>query len=115
MAHSLIYIKSENSENFSVIHENAFKLGHNIKHDDLNSLMALSDDKVGHVTCYECFIGLSRNWKWGGEMTCNRYTEIEMLWQLSCCPSYGSGRNGRQWCNVSEINSEIGHVTNYVS
>ena len=51
MAHSLIYIKSENSENFSVIHENAFKLGHNIKHDDLNSLMASSVDKMGHVTC----------------------------------------------------------------
>ena len=73
MAHSLIYIKSENSENFSVIHENAFKLGHNIKHDDLNSLMALSVDKMSHVTCYECFIGLSRKWKWAGEMPYNRY------------------------------------------
>ena len=63
MAHSLICIKSENSENFSVIHQNSFKLGHNIKHDDLNSLMALGVDKMGHVTCYECFIELSRNWE----------------------------------------------------
>ena len=73
MAQSLICIKSKNSENFSVIHQNAFKLGYNIKHDDLNSLMALSVDKMGHVTCYECFIGLSRNWEWGGEMSYNRY------------------------------------------
>ena len=61
MVHNLICIKSENSENFSVIYQNAFKLGRNIKHDDLNSLMALGVDKMGHMTCYEYFIGLSRN------------------------------------------------------
>ena len=59
MAHSLICIKSEHSESFSVIHQNAFKLGHNTKHDDLNSLRALSVDKMGHVTYYECFIDVS--------------------------------------------------------
>ena len=73
MAHSLICIKSENSKNFSVIHQNAFKLGHNINHDDLNSLMALSVDTMGHVAYYKCFIGLTRNWEWGGEMPYNRY------------------------------------------
>ena len=52
MAQCLVWIKSEDSRNFSVIHQNAFKLGHNIKHDDLNSLMALSVDKMGHVTYY---------------------------------------------------------------
>ena len=51
----------ENSHNLSAIHQNAFKFGHNIKHEDVNSLMALSVDKMGHVTCYECFIGLSSN------------------------------------------------------
>ena len=49
------------------------KLGQNIKLDDLNSLVALSVDKKGHVTCYEFFIGLSKNWEWGGEMPYNRY------------------------------------------
>ena len=73
MAHSLICIKSENGHNLSAIHQNAFKLGHNIKHDDVNSLMALSVDKMDHVTCYECFTGLSRNWEWGGEMPYSRY------------------------------------------
>ena len=29
MAHSLICIKSENSHNFSVIHKQTFKIGHN--------------------------------------------------------------------------------------
>ena len=71
MAHCLICIKSENSHNFSVIHQNTVKLGHNIKHDSGNSLLALSVDKMGHVTCYECLTGLSRNKKWGGEMQYN--------------------------------------------
>ena len=30
-------------------------------------------DKMGRVTCYECFIGLSKNWEWGGEMSYNQY------------------------------------------
>ena len=56
-----------------MIHQNAFKLDHNIKLDDLNSLMALSVDKMSHVTCYEFFIGLSKNWEWDGEIPYNRY------------------------------------------
>ena len=63
-----------------MIHQNAFKLGHNIKLDDLNSLMALKVDKMSHVTCYEFFIGLSKNWEWGGEIPYN-------LYKLKC---YGS-------------------------
>ena len=66
MAYSLICIKSENSHNFSVIHQNAFKLGHNINHNNFN-------DNMDHVTYYECFIRLSRNWEEGGEMPYNRY------------------------------------------
>ena len=61
MAHCLICINSENSHNFSVIHQNAFKLGQNINVNDPTSLMALSAIKMGHVACYECFIGLSEN------------------------------------------------------
>ena len=53
MAHCPICINSENNYSLSVIQQNAFKLGHNIKLDDLNSLIALSVDKMGHVTCYE--------------------------------------------------------------
>ena len=61
MAHSLICIKSENSHNFLVIHQIAFKLGHDIKHNDVNSLLVVSVDKMGHVTCYECFPALGKN------------------------------------------------------
>ena len=38
-----------------------------------------------------------------------------MLWQLSGCRLYGSGRNGWQWRIVLEIKSETGHVTYFVS
>ena len=60
MAHCPICINSENIHSLSVIQQNAFKLGHNIKLDGLNSLMALSVKKMDHVTCYEFFIGLSK-------------------------------------------------------
>ena len=72
MAHCLICINYENNDSLSVIQQNAFKLGHNIKLDGLNSLMALSVKKMGYVTCYEFFIGLSKNWELGGEMPYNR-------------------------------------------
>ena len=49
-------IKSENSHIFLAIHQNAYKLDHTIKRNDVNSFLALSVDKVGHVTCYECFL-----------------------------------------------------------
>ena len=35
--------------------------------------MALSVDKMGHMTCYEFFIGLSKNREWVGEMPYNGY------------------------------------------
>ena len=97
MAHSLICIKSENSHDLSAIHQNAFKLDHNIKHEDVNSLMALSVDKMGHVTCYECFIGLSRNCEWGSEMPYNRY-------KLKC---YGSCLVARYMVLARMVDSDV--------
>ena len=61
MAQCLICINSENSHNFSKIQQNAFKLGQNMKLNDLTSPMALSAIEMSHVTCYECFMGLSEN------------------------------------------------------
>ena len=48
-------------------------------YSNLNSLMALSVEKMGLVTCYEFFIGLSKNWEWGGEMPYNRYVAVVFL------------------------------------
>lgn len=42
-----------------IIHN--FSLIHNIKHKDINSLLALNVDKMGNVTYFERFIGLRRN------------------------------------------------------
>ena len=103
--------KSENmhSFNFSMMHWNAFKLGHNIKHNDVNSLLALSVDNMGHVTCCECFIGLSRNLELGGEMPYNRY-------KLKCC-----GICLVVACMVlagmvdSDVKSKTGHVRHILS
>ena len=49
---------AENNHSLSVIYQKAFKLGHNIKLDSLSSLLALSVDKMGHLTCSKFFIGL---------------------------------------------------------
>ena len=67
-------------------------------YSNLNSLMALSVEKMGLVTCYEFFIGLSKNWEWGGEMPYHRY-------KLKC---YGS-------CLVIADMGLAGMVDSYVT
>ena len=65
MAHCLICINPENNHSLPVIHQKAFKLRHNIKLDDLNSLMDLSVNKIGHVTCYEFFYCIKKKLRMG--------------------------------------------------
>ena len=66
-AHPIMHLKAtstmlrlgSNPNLHKIIHN--FSLIHNIKHKDINSLLALNVDKMGHVTYFERFIGLRRN------------------------------------------------------
>ena len=49
-----ICIKSENSHNSDAQKRLQAKIGHSIKYNNVDSLLALGVDKIGHVTCYEC-------------------------------------------------------------